>query len=42
MEVGRIDCDEEAEKRLREMEALRAKELARDGILLRLWRIPGQ
>jgi muconolactone delta-isomerase len=42
MEVGRIDGDEKREKQLREQEAARAAELAKSGILLRLWRIPGQ
>jgi muconolactone D-isomerase len=42
MEVGRIDGDDKREKQLREQEAARAAELAKSGILLRLWRIPGQ
>jgi len=41
MEVGRID-GEEQEKQLREKEAARSRELAEQGILLRLWRVPGR
>jgi muconolactone D-isomerase len=42
MEVGRIDGSEEREKQLREQEAARGLELAKAGILIRLWRIPGR
>jgi muconolactone D-isomerase len=40
--TGSIGSDEASERRLREQERTRAAELARAGILLRLWRIPGQ
>jgi len=36
MAVGRIDTGEEREKQLREEEAARSRELARQGILIRL------
>jgi muconolactone delta-isomerase len=42
MEVGRIEGDEEREKQLREQEAARSRELAQQGVLLRLWRVPGR
>lgn len=42
MEVGRIDLLPEAEKRLREREAARSRELAKDGVLVRIWRVPGR
>jgi muconolactone D-isomerase len=42
MAVGRIDTGEEREKQLREEEAARSRELARQGILIRLWRVPGR
>ena len=42
MEVGPIAGGEALEESLREREAERARELARDGLLKRLWRIPGQ
>jgi muconolactone delta-isomerase len=41
-QVGRIDDGGEREKDLRVQEAARAAELAKDGTLLRLWRIPDQ
>lgn len=40
--IGSIGSDEASERILREQEKIRAAELARAGILLRLWRIPGQ
>jgi muconolactone D-isomerase len=40
--VGSIGSDEASERILREQERIRAAELASAGILLRLWRIPGQ
>jgi muconolactone D-isomerase len=42
MAVGRIDAGEEREKQLRQEEAARSSELARQGILVRLWRVPGR
>jgi muconolactone D-isomerase len=42
MEVGRIEGGPEAEKGLRDQEAARARELAKAGVLLRLWRVPGR
>jgi muconolactone D-isomerase len=41
MEVARIEGDE-IERQLREEEAARSRELAKEGILLRLWRVPGR
>jgi muconolactone D-isomerase len=42
MEVARIEGGDEREKQLREQEAARSGELAKEGILLRLWRVPGR
>ena len=42
MEVSRIEVGSEAEIALREQEAIRARELAAAGILVRLWRVPGR
>jgi muconolactone D-isomerase len=42
MEVTGIEGGPEAEIALREQEAIRARELADAGILLRLWRVPGR
>jgi muconolactone D-isomerase len=42
MVVNRIDAGEEREKQLRQEEAARGRELARQGILVRLWRVPGR
>jgi muconolactone D-isomerase len=42
MEVARIEGGEEREKQLREQEAARSRELAKQGVLLRLWRVPGR
>jgi muconolactone D-isomerase len=42
MEVGRIEGSSETEKVLRDREAIRARELADAGLLLRLWRVPGR
>lgn len=42
MAVGRIDTGEEKERELREEEAARSRELARQGLLIRLWRVPGR
>ena len=42
MEVARIEGGEEREKQLREQEAARSRELARQGLLVRLWRVPGR
>jgi muconolactone D-isomerase len=40
MEVGHIPGGPEAEAGLREREAMRARDLAGAGTLLRLWRVP--
>ncbi len=42
MVVARIEGGSEAEEQLREQEAARGRELANNGILLRLWRVPGR
>ena len=42
MEVSPIPEGPEAEVELRKREAVRARELADAGILLRLWRVPGR
>jgi muconolactone D-isomerase len=42
MEVSNVPEGPEAEVELREREAVRARELADAGILLRLWRVPGK
>jgi muconolactone D-isomerase len=42
MKVTGVEGGPEAEKALREQEAIRARELAKAGILLRLWRVPGR
>ncbi len=42
MEVARIEGGEEREEQLREQEAARSRELARQGLLVRLWRVPGR
>jgi muconolactone D-isomerase len=42
MKVGPFDCGEEREKELREQEAARTRELAKQGVLSRLWRVPGR
>ena len=42
MEVNQIPEGPEAEVELREREAVRARELADAGTLLRLWRVPGR
>ncbi len=42
MEVARIEGGDEREEKLREQEAARSRELAKEGILLRLWRVPGR
>ena len=42
MEVSPIPEGPETEIKLREREAVRARELADMGILLRLWRVPGR
>jgi muconolactone D-isomerase len=42
MEVARIEGGEEKETQLREQEAARSRELARQGLLVRLWRVPGR
>jgi muconolactone D-isomerase len=41
MEVGKIE-GEEREKQLREQESQRGRELAKQGIMVRLWRVPGR
>lgn len=41
-EVTGIQAGSEAEITLREKEAIRARELAAGGILIRLWRVPGR
>ena len=42
MEVTRLDVSPEFEVELRRREAERAHELAKEGILVRLWRVPGR
>lgn len=42
MEVARMEGGDEREKQLREQEAKRGQELAEQGILVRLWRVPGR
>jgi muconolactone D-isomerase len=42
MEVSQVPEGPEPEAELREREAVRARELADAGILLRLWRVPGK
>ena len=42
MEVAKIEGGEEREKQLREQESQRGRELAEQGIMLRLWRVPGR
>ena len=42
IEVGQIPEGPEAEAKLREREAIRARELADAGTLLSLWRVPGK
>lgn len=42
MEVIAFETGSEAEKILREEEAIRARELASAGTLVRLWRVPGR
>lgn len=42
MEVGDIDGGGEKEKQLRKQEAQRGRELARQGVMIRLWRVPGR
>lgn len=42
MEVSQVPEGPEAEVELRKREAVRARELANMGILLRLWRVPGR
>jgi muconolactone D-isomerase len=42
MEVTRIEGGDEIERQLREEEAARSRELAKEGILHRLWRVPGR
>jgi muconolactone delta-isomerase len=42
MEVARIEGGEEREKQLREQEAARSRELAKQGVMHRLWRVPGR
>ena len=42
MEVAGIEGSDERERLLREQEAARSRELAKEGILLRLWRVPGR
>ena len=42
MEVSQVSEGPEAEVELRKREAVRARELADAGILLRLWRVPGK
>lgn len=42
MEVTRFDVSKEVEAELRKQEAERAHELANEGILVRLWRVPGR
>jgi muconolactone D-isomerase len=41
MEVARIES-EDREKKLRELESIRGRELAEQGIMVRLWRVPGR
>jgi len=42
MEVAQVEGGEEREKHLREQEAERGRALAEQGILVRLWRVPGR
>jgi muconolactone D-isomerase len=42
MEVACIEGGDEIERQLREEEAARSRKLAKEGILLRLWRVPGR
>ncbi len=42
MEVSGIQAGSDAETALREREAMRARELAVAGTLIRLWRVPGR
>jgi muconolactone D-isomerase len=42
MAVARIDAGEERENQLRQEEAARSRELAAQGVLVRLWRVPGR
>src|SRR4029077_16613656 len=42
MKVARIEGGDEKERQLREQEAARSRELAKEGLLRRLWRVPGR
>jgi muconolactone D-isomerase len=42
MKVARTEGGVDREKQLREQEAARSRELAKEGVLLRLWRVPGR
>lgn len=42
MNVTGLGMGSEAEKKLRKKEAIRARQLAAAGILVRLWRVPGR
>lgn len=42
IEIGRIEGDEDAQRELLQKEASRAKELATQGVLRSLWRVPGR
>ena len=42
MALSHIDGEPEKERELREREAFRARELAAEGVLVRLWRVPGR
>jgi muconolactone D-isomerase len=42
MEVSGVQAGSETEMALREREAIRARELAAAGTLIRLWRVPGR
>lgn len=42
MKVAGLESGSDAERRLLEKEAIRARELAAEGVLVRLWRVPGR
>jgi muconolactone delta-isomerase len=42
IEIGRIEGDADAQQALQRQEAVRARELAAQGVLRSLWRVPGR
>jgi muconolactone D-isomerase len=42
IEIGRIEGDPDAQRALQKQEELRARELAAQGVLRSLWRVPGR